>query len=215
LSERAKNKAKSIRQLLKNKGQEIDVPFQEMLQRYAIERFLFRLGDSVHRDLFVLKGAQMLIVWQSERLRPTLDIDLLGFTENSLDNLKLRVQYLCEHNQPEEDGLLFLPDSVKTIRIKEDADYAGVRITFEGRLENARIPMQIDVGFNDAVTPQPYDIIYPSILGMTEPHLRGYNRETTIAEKFEVMVKLGELNSRMKDFFDIWHLSRQFDFDHL
>jgi len=119
---------------------------------------------------------------------------------------------LCNDQHPETDGLVFDPDTVKAIRIKEDADYEGVRVTFLARLENARVPMQIDVGFNDTVTPAPEIVTYPSLLGMQQPELRGYNRDTLVAEKVEAMIKLGEINSRMKDFFDIWALSRSFPF---
>jgi hypothetical protein len=107
----------------------------------------------------------------------------------------------------EYDGMEFDSNSVTTERISEDADYEGVRATFDGLLGVARCPMQIDMGFSDVVTPRPVEIAYPTILDLPVPYLRGYNRETVIAEKFEAMVKLGELNSRMKDFFDVWALA--------
>jgi len=142
-----------------------------------------------------------------------MDIDLLGYTDNDLANLEAIGRALCSTPEPEPDGLTFDADTVKAIRIKEDADYEGVRVTFTARLDNVRIPMQIDVGFNDIVTPAPEPVAYPSLLGMHEPQLRGYNRDTLIAEKLEAMIKLGEINSRMKDFFDIWALSRSFPFE--
>jgi len=206
------NMAASVRQRLKNKGRDLALPFQEIVQRYAIERFLMRLSKSEYHERFVLKGAQMLIAWRGANIRPTMDIDLLGYTDNSPENMTVIAKKLCRMNKPEEDGLLFSEDSVATARIKEDADYSGVRVTFEGKLDTIKIVMQIDVGFNEAVTPQPDKILYPSLLGMPEPELRGYNRETTLAEKYEAMVKLGELNSRMKDFFDVWLLSQSFSF---
>ena len=202
----------SIRQRLKNLSRSQSVPFQEILQRYAIERFLLRLSQSEHAAIFILKGAQMLVAWGGPRTRPTMDIDVLGYTDNDLANLEAIVRSVCDAANCEADGLAYDTSSVKAIRIKEDAEYEGVRVTFTGHLDNVRIPMQIDVGFNDVVTPAPEPVAYPSLLGMQEPQLRGYNRDTLVAEKVEAMVKLGELNSRMKDFFDIWSLSRSFQF---
>jgi len=207
-----KNIAASIRARLTNLARERDLLFQEVLQRYAIERFLVRLSQSDHADRFVLKGAQMLVAWRSNRIRPTLDIDMLGYVQNDLDVLESVAKELCVIDLP-DDGLIFDPDSVKPVRIKEDADYEGVRLTFLGYLGNAKISMQIDIGFNDTVTPEPAAVTYPSLLGMDEPDLRGYTRESAIAEKVEAMIKLGEINSRMKDFFDIWLLSRGFPFE--
>jgi hypothetical protein len=202
----------SIRQRLKNLSRKQSVPFQEILQRYAIERFLFRLSQSEHAGKFVLKGAQMLVAWGSPRTRPTMDIDLLGYTKNDLANLESVVRNVCDASHAQPDGITFDPTTVKAVRIKEDADYEGVRVTFLGTLDAARVPMQIDIGFNDTVTPAPETVTYPSLLGMQVPELRGYNRDTLIAEKVEAMIKLGEINSRMKDFFDIWALSRSFPF---
>lgn len=203
----------SIRQRLKNKGRELGLPFDQILQRYAIERFLYRLSKSQYVEMFILKGAQMLVAWGGERTRPTKDIDLMGFTESSLDNLKSIAEELCGQNRQDLDGIMFDPDTVTCDRIKEDADYEGVRVVFDGKLDTATVHIQIDIGFNDALTPGPEMVSYPSLLGFDEPKLKGYNRETLIAEKYEAMVKLGELNSRMKDFFDIWLLSIQFSFE--
>jgi len=205
--------AASVRQRLKNLARDQSLPFQETLQRYAIERFLMRLSQSEHAGTFILKGAQMLAVWRSPRTRPTMDIDLLGHTDNSLRNLESILRSLCTDQHTDTDGLVFHPDTVKAARIKEDAEYEGVRVTFMVTLDTARIPMQVDIGFNDVVTPAPEIILYPSLLGMPEPQLRGYNRDTLISEKVEAMITLGEINSRMKDFFDIWALSRSFGFD--
>ncbi len=207
-----KNLSASIRQRLKNVADEQGLAFNEVLQRYAIERFLFRLGESKYRDTFVLKGAQMLVVWRTKRTRPTMDVDFLGFTENSLENLEHITKALCKLDTEEQDALCFDPDSVEAVRIKEDAEYEGVRLAFDGKLGTAKVHMQVDVGFNDVITPAPLDIHYPSLLGLPEPTLRAYSRESVVAEKFEAMVKLGGGNSRMKDFFDVWLLSQQFTF---
>jgi hypothetical protein len=140
-----------------------------------------------------------------------MDIDLLGVTNNSIDAMVAVTQAICTQ-VVEPDGLTFEPESIAGERIVEDADYEGVRIRFRGSLGTARITMQLDIGFGDVVVPQPVTIEYPTILPLPAPRLRGYSRESAIAEKFEAMVKLGMLNSRLKDFFDVWLLSRQFDF---
>lgn len=209
---RVTNVAASVRQRLHNVARSTGRPFQEMLQYYAMERFLYRLAQSPHVDRFVLKGALMFNAWRTPTSRPTKDIDLLGHIENSTSVLAAAMRDVCGQ-AVEADGLVFDRESVAAVMIKEDADYEGVRVTFRGSLDNARVAMQIDVGFGDVMYPGPEVTEYPTILDHAAPRLRGYARETAVAEKFEAMVKLGLLNSRMKDFYDIWLLSRQFDFD--
>ena len=207
-----KNMAASVHARLTDIARRTDRPFQELLQYYAMERFLYRLSKSPHAARFVLKGALMLRVWDAPMARPTKDIDLLGRLENSLENLSTVVREVCAV-EVESDGLLFRPATVKSERIREDADYERVRTRFDSLLARARMAMQLDVGIGDVMVPGPVEIAYPTLLDMPAPRLKGYPRETAIAEKFEAMVKLGTLNSRMKDFYDIWLLSRQFDFD--
>ena len=179
-----------------------------------MERFLYRLAQSPHAEKFELKGALMLTVWGASAIRPTKDIDLLGHMSNSVEALADVVRDVCRQGV-EPDGLVFDASSVAGRVIKEDADYEGVRINFRGALQNVPLPMQIDVGFGDTAFPRSEMIEFPTILDHGPPRRRGYSRETAVAEKFEAMVKLGLLNSRMKDFFDIWLLARQFDFDGL
>jgi len=205
-----KNVAASAHQRLLNLARESSRPFDELLQYFAMERFLYRLSRSKYKDKVVLKGALMFVVWKAPRSRATRDIDLLGRTSNTVENLVTMVQDICAI-KVEADGMSFLGGSVKGKRIKEDADYEGVRVRFTGKLGQAKAAMQI--GFGDTVSPKPREIDYPTFLDMPAPKLRGYPRETVIAEKFEAMTKLGLLNSRMKDFYDIWLLSEQFDFD--
>lgn len=205
------NVAASVRQRLLNAAQASGRPFQEVLQYFAMERFLYRLTKSPHADRFVLKGALMFNVWGAATARSTRDIDLLGRMENSVPALEATLRDVCRQ-ATEPDGLVFDPNTVAGSIIKENADYEGVRVTFLGVLENARIPMQIDIGFGDVMFPEPEITDYPTILGHDAPKLRAYSRETVVAEKFEAMVKLGISNSRMKDFYDIWLMSRQFDF---
>lgn len=202
----------SIRQRLLQIARSTGRPFQEILQYYAMERFLFRLSVSPYANEFVLKGALMLNVWGVTASRPTRDIDLLGHVPNEIESVVEIIRRVCRH-EVEPDALVFDASSATGIVIKEDADYEGVRITFRGSLQNMRIPMQIDIGFGDVVFPEATLAEYPVLLNHAPPRLHGYRRETIVAEKFEAIVKLGLLNSRMKDFFDIWLLSQHFDFD--
>jgi hypothetical protein len=207
-----KNLAASVQARLQNRARETKRPFQELLQYFAMERFLYRLSKSPHRSRFVLKGALMLYVWDAPLARATKDVDFLGRLDNSLENLARVVREVCT-TEVEPDGMLFDPDTVKTERIKEDADYEGVRVRFVGLLGKARATMQIDVGFGDVVTPGAEPIIYPALLDFPAAELSGYPRETVVAEKFQAMVYLRTANSRMKDFYDIWLLASQFPFD--
>ena len=207
-----RNVAASVRQRLMNAARESGRPFQEVLQYYAMERFLYRLSRSPHAERFILKGALMFTVWGAPFSRPTRDIDLLGRMNNSVDALIPVFRDVCQQSV-EPDGLVFAVDRLAGQVIKEDADYAGVRVTFQMYLENARVPMQIDIGFGDVVVPDAAHMDYPTILDHATPRLLAYPKETVVAEKFEAMVKLGQLNSRLKDFFDLWLLQRVFEFD--
>jgi len=204
--------AASVRQRLLNHARETGRPFNELLQYFAMERFLYRLSKSRYVDNFVLKGALMLTVWGAPLSRPTMDIDFLGQINNSIEAIVTVIKDICRQ-QVEPDGITFDLTSIEGDRITEDADYEGVRVRFQGSLGTAHLTMQLDIGFGDVVIPAPASLEYPTILDLPAPKLRGYSKESTIAEKFEAMVKLGALNSRMKDFFDIWLLSRQFDFE--
>jgi len=207
-----RNVAASVHQRLLNQARATNRPFSELLQYFAMERFLYRLSKSPHAETFILKGALMLTVWEAPISRPTLDIDVLGQTDNEVATVVGLVQEVCRQ-EVEPDGLVFDPTSAKGENITEDVDYHGVRVRFLGSLGRARISMQFDVGFGDVVFPSVESIDYPTILDLPVPRLSGYSRESTVAEKLEAMTKLGLLNSRMKDFFDIWLLSQQFDFD--
>jgi len=204
--------AASVRQRLLNHARETGRPFSELLQYFAMERFLYRLSKSGYADSFVLKGALMLSVWKAPLSRPTMDIDLLGKIDNNIEAIIAATKDICTQ-KVEPDGITFDPTNIRGERITEDADYEGVRVRFHGSLGTAHVTMQLDIGFGDVVIPAPAFLEYPTILDLPSPKLRGYSKESTIAEKFEAMVKLGVLNSRMKDFFDIWLLSRQFDFE--
>lgn len=207
-----KNVAASIRQKLLNRAKEKDRPFNEILQYYVMERFLYRLSISDYKDKFILKGALLFIVWQQSEIRSTIDIDLLGKINNDPNIITKVFQVIGEINVA-EDGVRFDSSSVTSEQITVDADYKGVRVCLYGYLGTARVRIQIDIGFSDVVTPGPEQFIYPTILPVSAPRLNCYNKETLIAEKLQAIAKLGILNSRMKDFYDIWTLSERFEFD--
>lgn len=206
------NIAASVRQKLLNLARSDRRPFNELLQYYAMERFLYRLSCSEHVDLFILKGAMMLRIWHTDEYRPTMDIDMLGRTSNDPVAIAQQIRQII-NTAVQPDGLVFLPDTISCESITEDADYKGVRVRFLGVLDTARIAMQLDIGFGDIVYPAPETHTLPTFLNQPAPKLLCYSRESAIAEKFEAMLNLRELNSRMKDFYDIWQLSRQADFD--
>jgi len=207
-----RNVAASVRARLLGKARAEKLDFNLLLTRYALERVLYRLSISEQRGQFLLKGALLFDIWFDAPHRPTHDADLLSFGSTEiplLENLFRKISQI-----ESDDGIVFQADSVKAAEIRKEANYAGVRITMTGLLDSARCPVQIDIGFGDAVTPAPENVQYPVILGdMPQPQLRAYPRYTVVAEKLEAMVKLGILNSRMKDYFDLWVLSRHSDFD--
>ena len=200
------NMAASVRQQLLNLARASKRPFNELLQHFAMERFLYRLSTSPYADKFVLKGGLMMLVWKVPISRPTMDIDLLGYMANDVQSIVDATRDVCCQDV-ERDGMEFDPESVQGTRIAEHAEYDGVRVRFRGRLGTARIAMQLDVGFGDAITPGPQLIEYPTILEMPVPSMLAYTFESSIAEKLHVMVRRGIANSRMRDFFDVFVLS--------
>ncbi len=175
-----KDVAASVRQRLQNVALKTNRPFQEVLEYFAMERFLYRLANSKHASRFVLKGALMFRAWNAPASRPTRDIDLLGRMESKVTAIVPVFKEVC-NQAVEPDGLIFHADSVSGLAIKEDAASAGVRVTFRATLQNARIAMQIDVGFGDVLTPAAAAIDYPTILDLPAPRLKGYRRETVVA----------------------------------
>jgi len=197
---------------LRNIARERNEDFALVLTKFALERLLFRLSQSKHRDVFVLKGALLFELWTQERYRTTRDADFLVRGDNTPERFVTVFREVCGIVVV-DDGLRFDAETVKAQRITEDADYQGVRVSFIGYLQNARIPIQIDLGFGDVVTPAPAEAEFPALLDFPAAKLLAYQRESVISEKFEAMVKLGITNSRMKDFYDLWKLSCDFSFD--
>ncbi len=207
-----RNIAHSVRERLLGLAKARNEEFQNFLTRYALERLLYRLSLTPHRDRFVLKGAMLFALWSDEPHRPTQDLDLLGFGNSSIGELERVFREICEV-AADEDGLLFQAGAVKGRAIREDNIYDGVRLNLRATLGQAVIPLQIDIGFGDAPAPAPELIEYPATLDLPAARLRAYRRETVIAEKFNAMVELGLRNTRLKDFYDLWALAGSCDFE--
>jgi len=207
-----RNLAASVADRLLERARRDGEDYQYLLLRYAVERLMYRLSQSRHADQFIVKGAMLFLVWAGSPYRPTKDLDLLAVKSASIEELSGVFRELCAEPVA-GDGLLFLPESVRAEAIREDAAYQGVRVKLEARLGKVRLPLQVDIGFGDAPTPKPKPAEFPPLLEFPAPRLPMYARETAIAEKFEAMVKLGLANSRMKDFYDLWVLSREFEFE--
>ena len=207
-----RNISASVRDRLLNKARAEKLDYNLLLTRYALERMLYRLSISKQRDQFLLKGALLFDLWFDVPHRPTHDADFLGFGSAEIPHIEEIFRDICRIEV--EDGIAFQPDTVKAAEIRKEANYAGVRVTLQGKLDSARCPVQIDIGFGDAVVPGPDEVYYPVILGeMPEPHLHVYPRYTVVAEKLEALTSLGMLNSRMRDYFDLWILAKHSDFD--
>ena len=208
----ARNISASVRDRLLNKARAEKLDYNLLLTRYALERMLYRLSISKQRDQFLLKGALLFDLWFDVPHRPTHDADFLGFGSAEIPHIEEIFRDICRIEV--EDGIAFQPDTVKAAEIRKEANYAGVRVTLLGMLDSARCPVQIDIGFGDAVVPGPDEVHYPVLLGeMPVPHLHAYPRYTVVAEKLEALTSLGMLNSRMKDYFDLWILAKHSDFD--
>jgi predicted nucleotidyltransferase component of viral defense system len=198
----------SIRQRLLNHARDKGEDFQLLLDRYAVERLLYRLSISDMRGDFLLKGALLFLLWFNAEHRPTRDADFLGMGKPDIAHLTDSVRRLC--SMKSDDGIEYDVDSIKVQEIRENASYQGLRVTLRATLDGARCMVQLDVGYGDAVTPAPIDITYPSLLeDLSPPKLRAYPRETVFSEKLEAMVILGMANTRMKDYFDLLALARE------
>jgi len=211
MAKKIKNIGASVRARLLKLSREKGQSFDLVLTRFALERLLFRLSQSRFADRFVLKGAMLLMSWLEEPHRGTRDLDLLGFGDPNSDAMLLAFQEIL--TQDAGDGVMFDATALRVDRIREELQYGGLRLRAAASISGARINLTIDIGFGDALEPGAEFIDYPVLLDHPAPRLQAYARETVIAEKFQAMVALGRANSRMKDFYDIWILSRSFSFD--
>lgn len=193
--------------LARKKGQTFDL----LLTRYGLERLLYRLSISPHRDRFVLKGAMLITTWFDDPHRATRDIDLLGYGDPAPEQMLAVFREICANDVG--DGLTFHNAALRADPLRDELEYGGLRLRTIATLAGARINIVVDIGFGDAVEPGLEEIDLPVLLNFPMPHLRAYSRETVIAEKFQAMVALGLANSRMKDFYDVWILAKSYEFD--
>jgi predicted nucleotidyltransferase component of viral defense system len=207
-----RNVGASVRARLLTRARAEKTDFQILLTRYALERLLYRLSISAHRDRFVLKGALLFVTWLHDPFRPTRDLDLLGYGANDVEAIAETFRSICSTPVP-DDGVTFDIEGLTAAAIREDLEYGGVRVQTNSVIDGARIPIQVDIGFGDIVTPGPVEIDYPVLLDFPSPHLRAYPVESVIAEKFQAIVQLGIANSRLKDFYDLWLISQTFELD--
>ena len=207
-----KNLAASVQARLLNIAKAEGRDYGQVLTKFALERLLYRLSQSKHADNFLLKGALLFDLWFDVPLRPTRDIDLLGFGLAELPHVIGVFEDLCRIDT--EDSMIFAIDSIKAEEIRKEANYAGIRVSMVGLLGNARTAIQVDIGYGDAVTPAPETATYPVLIDdFPAPQLRVYPRYAVVAEKVETIVTLGIANTRMKDYFDLWVLRQKGQFD--
>jgi predicted nucleotidyltransferase component of viral defense system len=200
----------SVRARLLNLAKERNQPFELLLTRYTLERLLYRLSTSKHREKFVLKGAMLMRHWLDDPHRPTRDVDLLGFGDGDPE-LTLKVfREICAIKA--NDAVVFDIDGLVVDQVREDSGYSGLRLKTYATVGGARVRVVIDIGYGDATEPGLNDIELPVLLDQPALNLRAYPPETVIAEKFQAMVALGLANSRLKDFYDIWILAQTYDF---
>ena len=202
----------SIRQRLLNLAREQGIRFNSVLQRYAAERFLYRLSISAEVNRFTLKGAALFRVWTGQEMRPTRDVDFLSAGPEDHAAIRAALNAICGSPCP-EDGVVFDPATMRIANIREEQPDGGVRARIEGRLGQARLALQVDIGFGDVITPGPEEQDYPTLLDLPAPRLWTYPRETVVAEKLDAMVSRGQTNSRVKDLWDVACLARRFAFD--
>ena len=188
-------------------------PFQSLLIQYGLERFLYRLSQSSFKERFILKGGFLLVGMGIPQSRTTRDVDFLGLMNGDLDVVSMAIRQIG--GLAINDGLVYEFNNLNSEVISDRFDYPGLRLKFTACLGKARMPMQIDVGFGDAVIPAAIEMTFPTLLDMEPPVVRAYSTETIVAEKFEASLYLATLNSRMKDFYDIWMLSRAYCFQGL
>jgi predicted nucleotidyltransferase component of viral defense system len=209
MAEGRRSSAASIRQRLLEIARTEGRVHEVVLVRYALERLLFRLSRSTHRDRFALKGGMLVTRWLDGGNRETRDVDFLGFGASALDELRATFAEIMATSA--DDALEFDVGALRADQIREGMDYEGVRLRTTAYLERTRIPVTVDIGFGDAVAPRLEPMDYPSLLGMEEPSIHAYPPAAVIAEKLQAMVALGLINGRMKDYHDLWAIPRALD----
>ena len=206
------NVGASVRARLMNRSRETGEDFHFLLQRYAAERFLYRLGESQHREHYVLKGAMLLALWGESVYRPTRDLDFTGYGSSLADDVRSTIRDICK-TPVSNDGVVFDSSDIEVESIREHEEYGGLHARFNATLSGAQIQMRIDIGFGNAIQPPPTDADYPTLLDAPCPQIRVYPREAVVAEKLHAMVVFAERNSRYKDFYDLHALTQHFSFE--
>jgi hypothetical protein len=204
-------RAESIRHRIRNelraRGEDVGIG----LQRYAVERFLYRLGRSRHRERFILKGGMLFAIW-GRTYRPTRDVDFTGYGSPEAEDVTRAIREICA-TPDDVDQLVFETDAITVESIRDGSEYSGLRIGLRARLGSSGIPLQIDIGFGNAIVPGPEETEIRTILGDPQPRILAYPRESAVAEKLHAMVTLGERNSRYKDFYDLHAIATGFAFE--
>lgn len=203
----------SVRQRLLNRSRDTGENFNSLLVRYGIERLLYRLAQSEHIDAFILKGSTLFHVWTGSLHRPTKDVDMLHLGPTEPGSMEALIRACVMARVMHDDGIRFDEGSIVACLIGEAQSSPSVRVTLKAYLGKAQIALQLDIGVGDAVTPDPVMVDYPGLLDMPAARLRAYRFETAIAEKCEAMVKLGLTNTRLKDFYDVFVLARDHEFE--
>jgi Uncharacterized conserved protein len=212
MSQTDEGRAESIRRRLRNEVRRRGEDVQFALERYAMERLLFRLGASAHRERFVLKGAMLFALWGGSAYRPTRDLDFTGYGASDTGSVLDSFREICNIAEV-DDGLVFDGATMRSEAIRDQSEYVGLRIHLKATLGRSRIPLQIDIGFGNAIEPAPDDVEFPTLLNNPPPMIRAYPREAVVAEKMHALVILGERNSRFKDFYDLFVLASRFSFE--
>jgi len=212
MKQRASGLQQSILQRLRMAAEDREQPFDQVLTYYGIERFLYRLSQIEEAKDFVLKGALLMMTWPDGMLRATRDIDMRSYLPPDETRIK-QVFQKASRVDAANDGIYFDSESVSVEPIIERASYAGFRARLWGYLARTRIRIQIDLGFADVISPRPKLAYYSTILEMPMPRLRVYPIVSFISEKLEVLVALGEINSRMKDFYDLYIITTTYSID--
>ena len=202
----------NILALLQSRAKELSIQPQKVLQHYAMERFLYRLSRSPYRERFFLKGGMLLMGMGATPARTTMDIDLLGRISNDHGKIKEVFRQILSTKPGVQDGVSF-STKLETSDIAKDAEYVGVRVSFTANVAGEPVNMKVDIGFGDELYPEPQALLYPPTINeLPGADLLCYTRESVVAEKWQTMVRLKQINTRMKDFYDLWFLSRSYDF---
>ena len=206
--------AASVLAKLKNKAKASGIRYQQCLQLFFQEEFLRKLAASKYAENFVLKGGLFIYTLTNFESRATVDVD---FLMRGLNNDLARMDEIIAEILAVPTGNDFVTfKASKTEPIAVQRKYHGVSTQITGYIKNVRVPFNVDIGVGDVIVPHAERrSIQTQLDGYEKPEVLTYSLESTIAEKFDAILQRFELTGRMKDFYDIYYLSRMFDFDGL